>query len=81
MTDFKIRPPYMDLCLCRRCAEVYFNDPAYWVERSNPIQTVRELCDVCSHNTVALTIRFGRSHRMCDCQNRIVEEVSENEYD
>lgn len=32
-------------------------------------------------NTVALTIRFGRSPRMCDCQNRIVEEVLENEYD
>lgn len=48
MTDFKKRPPYMELCLCRRCADVYFNDPAYWVERSNPIQTVRELCDVCS---------------------------------
>lgn len=36
---------------------------------------------MCAANTVALTIRFGRSPRMCDCQNRIVEEVSENEYD
>lgn len=80
MTDFKNRSPYMELCLCRRCADVYFNDPAYWVERSNPIQTLRELCDVCSQY-VALTIQFGRSPQMCDCQNRIVEEVSENEYD
>ena len=48
MTDFKNRSPYMELCLCRRCADVYFNDPAYWVERSNPVQMVRELCDVCS---------------------------------
>lgn len=36
---------------------------------------------MCAVNTVALTIRFGRSPRMCDCQNRIVEEVSESEYD
>ena len=36
---------------------------------------------MCAANTVALTIRFGRSPRMCDCRNRIVEEVSENEYD
>lgn len=48
MTDFKKRPPYMELCLCRRCADVYFSDSAYWVERSNPIQMVRKLCDVCS---------------------------------
>lgn len=48
MTDFKKRSPYMELCLCRRCADVYFNDPAYWVKRSNPVQMVRELCDVCS---------------------------------
>lgn len=80
MTDFKIRPPYMDLCLCRRCAEVYFNDPAYWVERSIPFKRCRSFA-MCAVNTVALTIRFGRSPRMYDCQNRIVEEVSENEYD
>ena len=48
MTDFKNCPPYMELCLCRRCANVYFNDPTYWVERSTPIQTVMELCAVCS---------------------------------
>lgn len=48
MTDFRKRSPYMELCLCRRCADVYFNDPAYWVERSNPVQMVREFCDVCN---------------------------------
>lgn len=36
---------------------------------------------MCAANTAALTIQFGRSPQMCDCRNRIVEEVSENEYD
>ncbi len=80
MTDFKNRSPYMELCLCRRCADVYFNDPAYWSNALIPFKWCGSFA-MCAVNTVALTIRFGRSPRMCDCQNRIVEEVSENEYD
>lgn len=71
MTDFKNRSPYMELCLCRRCADVYFNDPAYWVERSNPVQMVRELCDVCSQYrgfdysiwNKPSNVRLPKSHR------------------
>ena len=55
MTDFKNRPPYMELCLCRRCADVYFNDPAYWVERSNPVQMLREFCDVCNLSLIHIS--------------------------
>ena len=80
MTDFRKRSPYMELCLCRRCADVYFNDLAYWVERSNPVQTVREFCDVCNQFR-GFDYSIWKNPRMCDCQNRIVEEVPENEYD
>ncbi len=47
MSDFKKRPSYMELCLCHRCVDVYYNDPAYLVERSDAMQTVKDLCDVC----------------------------------
>lgn len=71
MTNFKNHPPYMELCLCRRCANAYFNDPTYWVERSTPIQTVVELCDVCSQYRgfdyliwkKPTNVRLPKSHR------------------
>lgn len=38
MNDFKNRSPYIELCLCRRCASVYYDDPTYWIERAEIFQ-------------------------------------------
>ena len=76
MTDFRKHPPYM-------AADAQISTLTTLPIGSNA-QTPSKLCEsfaMCAINIVALTIRFGRSPRMCDCRNRIVEEVPENEYD
>ena len=49
MSDFMNSSPYMELCLCRRCASVYYNDPTYWIERAEDFQTELEVCDITYH--------------------------------
>ena len=80
MTDFKKRPPYMELCLCRRCAVSTSAILPIGLNALIPFKRCGSFA-MCAANTVDLTIRFGRNPRMCDCRNRIVEEVPENEYD
>ena len=50
MRENNHRPPYLELCLCHRCASIYFNDPAYWIEKAEPYQDVTEPCDLCKRN-------------------------------
>ncbi len=44
MNDFKNRSPYIELCLCRRCASVYYDDPTYWIERAEIFQDELYMC-------------------------------------
>ena len=50
MRNFKNTPPYLELCLCYRCASIYFNDPNYWIEKSVPYQETTESCDFCKRS-------------------------------
>lgn len=79
MNDFKNRSPYIELCLCRRCASVYYDDPTYWIERAEIFQDELHMCDIC-HQRYGLDYSIGES-QVRDLKNRIVEEVSENGYD
>ena len=70
MNDFKNRSPYIELCLCRRCASVYYDDPTYWIERAEIFQDELHMCDIC-HQRYGLdysfwrksSVRFKKSHR------------------
>lgn len=35
------------LCLCRRCALVFYESPKHRVVRANPVQVIKEPCDYC----------------------------------
>ena len=80
MTEFKKRPRIWN-CAC--AADVRMSTITTLLTGSNALIPFKWCGSfaMCVTSSVALTIRFGRSPRMCDCQNRIVEEVSENEYD
>ena len=70
MSDFMNSSPYMELCLCRRCASVYYNDPTYWIERAEDFQTELEVCDICQQYRgfdysiwkKSSIVRFQKSH-------------------
>lgn len=47
MENKRKNPPYMEICLCRRCASVYFNDPSYYIEAKQMFQDIKEPCDIC----------------------------------
>lgn len=46
MRDYKKSSVYMELCLCRRCASVYFNDSAYRIKRAEIFQAELGPCDM-----------------------------------
>lgn len=61
--------PYMNICLCKRCAAVYYDDKDYWIERSEPYQENLEQCDFCrqylgiDYNIWKLSnVRIAKSH-------------------
>ena len=71
MKKSKSIPPYMEICLCHRCADVYYNDPNYWIENTQDFQSVLEVCSVCrqyrgSYYSIwkkPSNVRFDKSHR------------------
>ena len=71
MHDYKNITPYLELCLCHKCASMYFNDPSYWIEKSEPYQEITEVCDFCkSSNGIDYNIwkvSTISSVRSCDC--------------
>ncbi len=42
-------PQRMELCLCSRCARVFYESPDYYIERTDIYQTVLDECDFCSY--------------------------------
>lgn len=40
-------PSRMEICLCSRCASVFYESKEYYIERLNPEQVVFEPCDIC----------------------------------
>lgn len=71
MKKSKSIPPYMEICLCHRCADVYYNDPNYWIEKTQYFQSVLEVCSVCRQYRGLYysiwkkpsNVRFYKSHR------------------
>ena len=47
MRKIRETPPSMELCLCRRCASVYYENSDYFISRSDIGQVVLEACDIC----------------------------------
>lgn len=70
MRDYKKSSVYMELCLCRRCASVYFNDSAYRIKRAEIFQAEHGPCDICQQYCGVdykiwkkPNVRFQKSHR------------------
>lgn len=70
MRDYKKSSVYMELCLCRRCASVYFNDSAYRIKRAEIFQAELGPCDICQQYRGVdykiwkkPNVRFQKSHR------------------
>ena len=41
----------MEMCLCGRCAEVFYQSPDYWIGRTDPIQVIKDECSLCRLRT------------------------------
>lgn len=39
----------MEICLCSRCANQFYNSPKHFIKRANPFQTVKEPCTYCNY--------------------------------
>ena len=37
----------MEMCLCSRCAGVFYGSRDYYIERSDPFQMIHEPCQIC----------------------------------
>lgn len=37
----------MEMCLCSRCAGVFYGSKDYYIERSDPFQMIHEPCQIC----------------------------------
>ena len=40
-------PPTIEICLCSRCASVYYEDRDYVIERADLYQVELDECDLC----------------------------------
>ena len=39
----------MEICLCSRCANQFYNSPKHFIKRANPFQTEKEPCTYCNY--------------------------------
>ena len=71
----------MELCLCSKCANAFYNIPSYRVLRKDPYQTERELCTYCSSNYGYDYLILERSNVQKPIKHRIrtLERRIENE--
>ena len=37
----------MEMCLCSRCAGVFYRSKNYYIERTDPFQVIHEPCQIC----------------------------------
>lgn len=71
MSNNKKNPPYMELCLCHRCASVYFDDPSYYIEAKEAYQVIKETCDICQQYK-------GKDYRIWKNENMRFRETHTN---
>ena len=43
-----IEIPHLELCLCRKCAGVFYADPERFIRRKDPCQTEFDRCVICA---------------------------------
>ena len=36
-----------EICLCNRCASVFYNSPSHRISRVDPLQVIKDTCDCC----------------------------------
>ncbi len=41
--------PVMEICLCSRCAGIFYDSKDYYIERTNLYQIVLEPCSICTN--------------------------------
>lgn len=41
----------IELCLCGRCAGIFYHSPGHRIKRTDPLQIVREECMCCRSHT------------------------------
>lgn len=47
MSSIITRQPDLEISLCAKCADVFYNDTAYWIERADKYQIIHEECMFC----------------------------------
>lgn len=47
--DFNTKTPNLEICLCSKCASVYYNDKNYYIERADKNQVIYEECMMCKN--------------------------------
>lgn len=49
MKNFDCIKPDLEICLCSRCASVYYDSKNYHIERKSMYQDVLDPCDICKN--------------------------------
>lgn len=49
MSDIITRQPDLEVALCSKCASVFYDDTAYWIERADKCQIIHEECMFCKN--------------------------------
>ena len=49
-TPMKKQTDTFEICLCHRCASVFYNSPSHRISRVDPLQVIKDTCDCCRSN-------------------------------
>ena len=49
MTEYMSIRPDLEVCLCQRCASIYYESKKHHIERKNLYQDILEPCDICKN--------------------------------
>ena len=49
MTEYMSIRPDLEVCLCPRCASIYYESKKHHIERKNLYQDILEPCDICKN--------------------------------
>lgn len=81
MTEKTVRESILEICLCPRCASVFYNDRAYWIERYDPNQVILEDCMLCArpHAYMFRILKKSSMQSTANLQNRTLAKGGRNE--